>query len=74
MPAPTGPLTHLTRAIREGRLTATALVTESIERLVRAEQLNVTAEESFDDALAEAASIDRGERVPGALLGMPTLI
>jgi Asp-tRNA(Asn)/Glu-tRNA(Gln) amidotransferase A subunit family amidase len=74
VPAPTGPLTHLTRAIREGRLTATALVTESIERLVRAEQLNVTAEESFDEALAEAASIDRGERTAGPLLGMPTLI
>jgi Asp-tRNA(Asn)/Glu-tRNA(Gln) amidotransferase A subunit family amidase len=74
MPAPLGPITHLTRALREGRLTATKLVSESIERLERSTELNVICEKAYDEALEEAASIDRGERPAGPLLGMPTLI
>ncbi len=69
-----GPLTQLSSAVREKRLSATQLVTASIERLEAASGLNVTAEKSYDDALREAKGIDQGERAGGALLGIPTLI
>lgn len=69
-----GPLTRLSCAIRENRLSATQLVTASIERLEAASQLNVTAEKSYDDALGEARGIDQGGHTGGALLGIPTLI
>jgi Asp-tRNA(Asn)/Glu-tRNA(Gln) amidotransferase A subunit family amidase len=74
MATTTGPLTTLTRAVRDGRLTATALVTASIERLRAASSLNVLAEESFDEALAAAAAMDRGGPPVGALAAAPTLI
>lgn len=55
-------------------MSATAVVGASIERLERAAELNVLAEETFDEALASATRIDRGEKRGGALLGVPTLI
>jgi Asp-tRNA(Asn)/Glu-tRNA(Gln) amidotransferase A subunit family amidase len=70
-----GPLHTLSAAVREGRLTATTLVTASIERLDAANpSLNVLAEAAFDDALEAAAVIDRGNRPTGPLAGIPTLI
>ena len=70
-----GPLTTLSEAVRAHRLTATALVTASIERLVRANPvLNVLAEEAFDDALAAATQRDRDGATIGALAGIPTLV
>jgi Asp-tRNA(Asn)/Glu-tRNA(Gln) amidotransferase A subunit family amidase len=75
VPLSPGPINRIARAVREGQLTATTLVTASIERLVAADTLlNVTAERAFDDALRDAARIDAGERIPGPLLGVPTLI
>ena len=49
-PSP-GPLCAMSRAVRERRVSASALVTASIERLTRASTLNVLAEACFDDAL-----------------------
>ena len=70
-----GPLTRLTRAVREGELTATAVVATSLERLESTgATLNVLAQRADDEALAEAEAIDRGERAPGVLLGAPTLV
>jgi Asp-tRNA(Asn)/Glu-tRNA(Gln) amidotransferase A subunit family amidase len=69
-----GSITTLARAVRERRITATALVVSSIERIERATVLNVLAEEIFDEALEAANHIDRGETSGGALLGVPTLI
>ncbi len=75
MPTPTGPLTSLTQAIRAGRLLATTLVSASIDRLLASDPLlNVVAERAFDEALAEAARVDRGVKRAGALVGAPTLI
>ena len=70
-----GPITALSAAVREGRLSATALVTSSIERLSRANPvLNVLAESAFEGALEQAASIDRGARPTGRLAGVPALV
>jgi Asp-tRNA(Asn)/Glu-tRNA(Gln) amidotransferase A subunit family amidase len=69
-----GPLTALSRAVREGRLSATALVTRSIERLEAASELNVLAERAFDEALERADRLDQGERTNGPLAGMPVLV
>ena len=69
-----GSITTLARAVRERRITATALAVSSIERLEGAVVLNVLAEEIFDEALEAADRIDRGETNSGALLGIPTLI
>lgn len=74
MPNATGPITRLSAAIREQRLSATTLVSASIEKLEAARELNVLAEKAYDDALAGAQRIDRGEHSGGALLAMPTLI
>ncbi len=74
MSVASGTLTLLSRAVRERRCSATALVTASIARLERAGALNVLADTSFDDALAEAKRIDGGELASGPLLGIPTLI
>jgi Asp-tRNA(Asn)/Glu-tRNA(Gln) amidotransferase A subunit family amidase len=61
--------------VREGRLSVTALVTRSIERLEAVNpELNVLAESAFDEALRFAADIDRGHRPAGPLAGIPTLI
>jgi Asp-tRNA(Asn)/Glu-tRNA(Gln) amidotransferase A subunit family amidase len=69
-----GTITALARAVREGRVSATSLVSASIERLERARELNVLAEATFDEALQAASRIDRGEVTGGLLLGVPTLI
>ncbi|HEY5437420.1 MAG TPA: amidase family protein, partial [Acidimicrobiales bacterium] len=70
-----GPLTALSEAVREKRLSAATLVTASIERLVRANPvLNVLAEEAFDDAVAAATQRDRDGATTGALAGIPTLV
>ncbi len=50
------------------------MVTASIERLERAEELNVLAEKTYDEALERARQIDEGDVSPGPLLGVPTLI
>ncbi|HXC19277.1 MAG TPA: amidase, partial [Acidimicrobiales bacterium] len=61
--------------VRGGRLSASDLVTASIERLEAANPtLNVLAEAAFDDAIEAAGAIDRGERPTGPLAGIPTLI
>jgi Asp-tRNA(Asn)/Glu-tRNA(Gln) amidotransferase A subunit family amidase len=64
----------LTRAVRERRVSATKVVTASIELLERAEELNVLAEKTYDEALERARRIDDGEVPGGALVGVPTLI
>jgi Asp-tRNA(Asn)/Glu-tRNA(Gln) amidotransferase A subunit family amidase len=64
----------LARAVRERRVSATKVVTMSIELLERAEELNVLAEEIYDESLERALRIDDGEIPAGALLGVPTLI
>jgi Asp-tRNA(Asn)/Glu-tRNA(Gln) amidotransferase A subunit family amidase len=65
----------LSAAVRERRLSATTLVTASIERLETFNPtLNVLADEAFADALDAAEAMDRGERPAGALAGIPTLI
>ncbi len=70
-----GPLHALSAAVRDGRLSASNLVTASIERLEAANPtLNVLAEAAFDDAVEAAGAIDRGERPTGPLAGIPTLI
>jgi Asp-tRNA(Asn)/Glu-tRNA(Gln) amidotransferase A subunit family amidase len=74
MPLTPGPLLLLSQAVREGRLSAQRLTQASINRLQNAENLNVLAEQCFEEALEEAARIDRGERRSGALLGIPALI
>ena len=75
MSTPPGPLNELASAVREGRLSASTLVTSSIERLNAANPLlNVIAEEAFDDALEVASLVDRGERPTGRLAGVPVLI
>ncbi len=60
--------------MRSGRLSATAVVTASIERLEAASALNALAEAAFDEALSTAQKIDEGDHTGGALLGVPTLI
>ena len=69
-----GSITSLARAVRDHRVTATALVSASIERLESAAALNVLAEATFDEALTAAKRIDEGESRAGTLLGVPTLI
>jgi amidase/aspartyl-tRNA(Asn)/glutamyl-tRNA(Gln) amidotransferase subunit A len=69
-----GTITTLARAVREGRVTATALVVTSIERIEGATVLNVLSEATFDEALQAAERLDRGETDGGALSGIPTLI
>ena len=70
-----GPLSRITRAVRDGQLLATTVVKASIERLEDADPLlNVTAERDFDEALRQSERIDRGDAAPGPLLGAPTLI
>lgn len=69
-----GTITTLARAVRERRISATALVSASIERLEKAAELNVLAESIFDEALQAARRIDRTESIEGALAGVPTLI
>ncbi|HEY1761154.1 MAG TPA: amidase [Acidimicrobiales bacterium] len=55
-------------------MSATEVVTASIELLERAEELNVLAERTYDEALQRAQRIDDGEAPAGALAGVPTLI
>lgn len=69
-----GTITTLARAVRERRVTATALVVTSIERIEDATVLNVLSEAIFDEALEAADRIDRGETNGGELSGVPTLI
>jgi Asp-tRNA(Asn)/Glu-tRNA(Gln) amidotransferase A subunit family amidase len=42
--------------------------------LERAEELNVLAEKTYDEALQRAQRIDEGDVAAGALLGVPTLV
>jgi len=71
----TGPLTRVTDAVRGGERSASDVVATSIERLVNADPLlNVSTERAFDEAIERARRIDRGEIVPGALAGAPTLV
>jgi Asp-tRNA(Asn)/Glu-tRNA(Gln) amidotransferase A subunit family amidase len=72
-PSP-GIVTVAARAVRERRVSATMVVTASIELLERAGELNVLAERTYDVALERAQRIDDGEAPAGALAGVPTLI
>lgn len=74
MSANPGPITRLSQAVREGKLSATSLVEASLERLESSAKLNVLAEKAYDDALGEAKRVDEGERPSGVLAGVPTLI
>jgi Asp-tRNA(Asn)/Glu-tRNA(Gln) amidotransferase A subunit family amidase len=75
MTTSSGPLTLLSQAVREGRLSATALTSASIERLANVNPvLNVLAEEAFNDAMACAQLQDRNGTHSGALAGIPTLV
>jgi Asp-tRNA(Asn)/Glu-tRNA(Gln) amidotransferase A subunit family amidase len=69
-----GTLTRLAQAVRERQISATTLLTTSIERLERASALNVTADTFFDSALREAKRIDDEGITQGRLLGIPTLV
>jgi Asp-tRNA(Asn)/Glu-tRNA(Gln) amidotransferase A subunit family amidase len=69
-----GPISTLARAVRERRVSATAVITASIERLDRAEILNVLAEKTYDEALQAARRVDDEGSVHGPLAGVPTLI
>jgi len=69
-----GTVTSLAAAVRARRISATAVVTASIQRLVDAADVNVLAEETFDEALEQARLIDKGELRQSPLLGVPTLI
>ncbi|MHB1251882.1 MAG: amidase family protein, partial [Acidimicrobiales bacterium] len=69
-----GTLNVLARAVRERRISATTLVSASIERLERASELNVTADTFYDSALREAQRIDDEGITHGRLLGIPTLV
>ncbi|HEY1825529.1 MAG TPA: amidase [Acidimicrobiales bacterium] len=69
-----GPVGAIAAAVRERKVRARDVVELSIERLERAADLNVLALSTFEDALAGAARIDRGDVEPGAMLGVPTLI
>lgn len=69
-----GTLTRLAQAVRERRISASTIVTTSIERLERASALNVTADTFFDSALREAKRIDDEGITQGRLLGIPTLV
>ena len=69
-----GTLSVLARAVRERRISATALVSASIERLEGAIALNVTADTFYDEALREAKRIDDDGITQGKLLGIPTLV
>jgi Asp-tRNA(Asn)/Glu-tRNA(Gln) amidotransferase A subunit family amidase len=71
---PPGPVGTLARAVRERRVSATAVITASIERLERAEVLNVLAEKTFDEAFQSARRVDDEGSLQGALAGVPTLI
>ncbi len=73
MSVASGPITRLAAAVRGRRLSATRLVSASIERLERHGALNVIADQTFDRALAEAARAD-DEGPRGPLAGIPTLI
>lgn len=74
MSATPGPLTQLSQDVRDRRLSATRLLTASIERIESAPQLNVMAEKSYDEAFDQAKRVDEGDHAGGALLGLPTLI
>jgi Asp-tRNA(Asn)/Glu-tRNA(Gln) amidotransferase A subunit family amidase len=69
-----GTVTTLAKAVRERRVSATAVVTASWERLERAHDLNVVAEGTYDEALQQARRVDHDALLEGALLGVPTLI
>jgi len=69
-----GTVTALAAAIRARRISATAVVTASIQRLENAADVNVLAEETFDEALQRAHLIDNDGSLQGVLLGVPTLI
>ena len=75
MATPVGPINAVANAVRDGRVSATRVLRESIDRLdVANPDLNVLAEEAFDEGLSIALAIDRGDGVRGALVGVPTLI
>lgn len=69
-----GTLNVLARAVRERRISATTLVSASIERLEGASDLNVVADTFYDSALREAKRIDDEGITQGRLLGIPTLV
>lgn len=69
-----GTVTTLAKAVRERRVSATAVIAASIERVERAEVLNVMAEKSYDEALRVAHQVDIDRSLKGVLLGVPTLI
>ena len=70
-----GPLHALAAGVRERRVTATTVVTASIERLAAVNPaLNLLAEDGFDEALDVARLVDRGDVPRGTLAGVPTLI
>ncbi|HEY5265822.1 MAG TPA: amidase [Acidimicrobiales bacterium] len=69
-----GTVTTLAKAVRERRVSATALITASIERVERAEVLNVMAEKIYDEGLRAALQVDNDGSLQGVLIGVPTLI
>jgi Asp-tRNA(Asn)/Glu-tRNA(Gln) amidotransferase A subunit family amidase len=69
-----GTVTTIAAAVRARRVSVTVVVTASMQRLENAGDVNVLAEETFDEALQRAHLIDSDNAVHGALLGVPTLI
>ncbi|MHB2027804.1 MAG: amidase [Acidimicrobiales bacterium] len=69
-----GTVVAIARAVRERRLSATAVVSASIASLERVGSLNVLAHEMFDEALRQAHRVDVEGDASGALAGVPTLV
>ncbi len=69
-----GTLHVLASAVRSRRLSATKLVSASIDCLEHAVDLNVTSATVFDDALRVAKRIDDEELLDGELVGIPMLV
>ena len=74
MSVPPGTLHLLADAVRSRRISVTTLVTESIERLERTRQLNVTALTAYDEALRVAQHLDDIGPIVGKLAGIPILV
>lgn len=69
-----GTVTTLAKAVRARRISATAVVNASMQRIEDAAVVNVIAEETYDEALQQAHLIDNNTSLQGVLVGVPTLI
>ena len=72
------PLAELAAAVREGRITSSALVAESLRRIEAGDgPVNAVVLRRDEDALADAAALDArvaAGKDPGPLAGLPLLV